>query len=412
MEQQYAGVVRRTLESNERRIREIVDCTPLVIEPLKSSSGMFLRQFLDEYSPQILEDIAKYGALLIRGFDVDSPKEFEKVIHSIRSMRGMYEILLSEEGRTLAEGSRFVFYTNKKAKPRASMQFGYFHTENYNVPDLPHYVSFWCGRPPKLGGETGLVNMAKVYSDLPDAVKQKLEERKCLSSLYRITAMVERYGLHEEPIKQFCDRVGLPVLGLDGVHYVAVFKPSVVEHPMTRERALLVNSLWLPSLEKPLLRAFSADYLGPEWALHRLYWKTSWLTLIAKRALVRRVLHSGTIYATEMRPLLRDARLLCSLFSHEEIELLAASMRSRYTSFTWKRGDILILDNLKMAHNGMPGRGARELRVMLCNPVPLPLGAGGPGLHIVANPSNECESLGGQLVSFRDSASGLAQQSL
>jgi hypothetical protein len=64
-------------------------------------------------------------------------------------------------------------------------------------------------------------------------------------------------------------------------------------------------------------------------------------------------------------------------------------MRRRFSSFIWKRGDVLILDNLKMAHNGMAGRGNRVLKVMLCNPVPLPSSEASLGLHVVV-PSHDC----------------------
>jgi alpha-ketoglutarate-dependent taurine dioxygenase len=366
---------------------------------------MFPQKFLKHYSSQILDEIAKYGALLLRGFNVESTSDFEQCIHSIQGMRGMHEVLLSEPGRSLADGCQFVFYTNKVMKSGGTLRFGFFHTENYNVPDVPRYVSFWCKTPSALGGETGLVNMVNVYADLPDALKQKLADRACLVSLYPIAEMVSRYGVCAARISEFCERMGLPVVSHHGDQYVAIYKPSVIQHPNTLERTLLINSFWFPSIERQLLKAFSADYAGRQWLLHRLYWRTAWLRRVVDRVTMR-AHEKGTIYVTRAPSPLAGTQGLPDIISEEDLPILATSMRSRFSSFLWKRGDVLILDNLKMAHNGMAGRGNRELRVMLCNPVPLPLSGDSPGLHFVAPMSERRESLGDELTRVRAAGGG------
>ena len=83
--------------------------------------------------------------------------------------------------------------------------------------------------------------------------------------------------------------------------------------------------------------------------------------------------------------------------------MLATAMRRRYSSFLWKRGDILMLDNLKISHNGMAGRGKRSLKAMLCNPIRLPTSSLSSGLCVVAGLNELEESLGSQLVRVRDS---------
>jgi alpha-ketoglutarate-dependent taurine dioxygenase len=402
MEQRYAGVISRTLDRTERRIRINEEETPLVIEPLESSSAQFLREFLTCYSRQILEDIAKHGALLLRGFDVDSAGDFEKHIHSIQGMWGMREYLFSEEGRTLADESRFVFFTNTLKKSGGTLHFGGFHTENHAVPEVPHYVSFWCQTPSTLGGETGLVNLAKVYADLPDALKRNLEERACLLSLYSITRMTNRYGVRADRINEFCNSAGLPIVAVGDRQYVAIYRSNVVQHPLTQEKSLLFNSFYLPSIEHPLLHAFLPDYAGLRWLMHRLVWTASWLRLSVSRRPLRRMPEQDDLYVTKAPPPLADARVFSAIFSDEDCRMLSAIMRRRYSSFPWRRGDILILDNLKIAHSGMPGRGDRELKVMLCNPLSLPSSGASPGLHVVADSNGAREPLSVQLARFRD----------
>ena len=246
----YDNVISRTLSKAERRVHTSEKETPLVIEPLRSSNIDFLTGFLERYSAKILEDLARCGAVLLRGFEVESPGDFEQAILSIRGMSGMKEVLLSEPGRTVVDGTRFVFYTNTLEKTGGTLSLGNFHTENYYVPDVPRYISFFCQVPSILGGETGLLNVAKLYADLPAALKAKLESRACFTKLYSVADMVTRYGVCTEALEEFCAEFRLPIISMEGDRYVAVCKPSVVEHPLTGERALQVNFAAAPAVDR------------------------------------------------------------------------------------------------------------------------------------------------------------------
>jgi hypothetical protein len=411
----YSDVISRTLTRAERRTPNNEEGTPLVIEPLKSSSAAFLREFLKYHSSQILEDLAKHGALLVRGFEVESPADFERQLLSIRGMCGMDEVLLSEPGRVRVNGTRFVFHTNTLMKTGGAFEFPYFHTENYYVPDVPRYISFWCQTPGELGGETGLVNVTKVYADLPAVLQRKLEERTCLVSLNPVTEMVKRYAVSAEIINEFCEGAGLPVITIDGAQYLTIYKPSVVQHPLTEERALLVHSYPVPAIHKLLRKYFLTDYSDPQWLVHRLICKCpAWIMHVGEPRRLLRAISSERArkrlesrHATEAPLGSRDALPLSALFSPEESRILASAMRRRYFAFPWKSGDILILDNLKIAHGGMPGRGKRDLKVIMCNPVPLPYSSLSSGLHVIPHANDPKECLGAQLVRLRNSSSGL-----
>jgi len=156
MDHRYTGVVTRTLRDEERRVPTSEAQTPLVIEPLQARDATFLQEFLESHSSELMEDIATHGAVLLRGFDVTSPADFERQVLSIRGMHGMNEVLMSEEGRTVVDGTRFVLYTNANFKTGGTLEIPVFHNENYYVPDVPRFISFFCQTPSWLGGETGL----------------------------------------------------------------------------------------------------------------------------------------------------------------------------------------------------------------------------------------------------------------
>jgi len=415
MAQRYSEVISRTLRRAERRVPTNQEETPLVIEPHTSPSVGFLREFLGHYSSTLLEDLARFGAILLRGFDVETCDDFERHILSIRGMRGMKEILFSEPGRTIVGGTRFVFHTNSLVKTGGTLRFGTFHTENYFFPDVPRYVSFWCQTPSRFGGETGLVNVAELYRDLPTGLKRRLEEKACLVRVYPFSEVGKRYGVSLEAIDRFCRDANLPVATINDSKYVCIYKPSVIQHPGTGERALVINFTALPSLQKPLVTAFLPDYRGSQWLLHRLVWKAPCLAQAGKPKVIAYRFSQWMRRSFKKQCRVRapsefgSGIVLQEQFSADDVQMLAKAIRSRYCSFLWKRGDVLIIDNLKIAHNGMAGRGDRTLKVMMCNPIPLPSSGESRGLHILSQ-SDDCRlCLGAQMARLGDRIAGAGE---
>ena len=120
---------------------------PLVIEANGSTNIGFLQEFLASHSANLLEDISKYGAVLLRGFDIASDEDFENTILSIREFRGINEAFMSEEGRIHVGNLKFVLHTNAVYKTGGTPYLGGFHSENYYTPDVPGYVCFCCFKP-------------------------------------------------------------------------------------------------------------------------------------------------------------------------------------------------------------------------------------------------------------------------
>ncbi|MDI1352219.1 MAG: hypothetical protein PSV35_05520, partial [bacterium] len=83
MDNQYKGVSMRFLRENERFALSEEKEMPLVIEPKGDNSLEFLQQFLSTHSEKIIKNLSHYGAVLLRGFAINSDEDFEKVILSI-----------------------------------------------------------------------------------------------------------------------------------------------------------------------------------------------------------------------------------------------------------------------------------------------------------------------------------------
>ncbi|KTD69894.1 TauD/TfdA family dioxygenase, partial [Legionella steigerwaltii] len=228
MHKEYHGVVTRFLRQDERLIQSEENEMPLVIEANGSSDFGFLQQFLASNSQQILDDMARYGAVLLRGFNIETDEQFERIILSIPEFRGISEAFMSENGRDHVNNFKYVLHTNTVYKTGGTLYLGGFHTENYYSTDVPSYLCFCCFQPSELGGETGLIDTQKIYNHLHDGLKQKLEKNSFFVCKWTIAEIADRYQITNDAVNKICDHFKLPVIGEGEDQFVLMYKPSVL----------------------------------------------------------------------------------------------------------------------------------------------------------------------------------------
>lgn len=413
MDNRYQKVLTRFLRNEERLIGSQEQEMPLVIEADEVRDVDFLHEFLKANAEHILEDMARYGAVLLRGFDITTDAQFEQTVLSIPQFKGISDAFMAETGRDRVGDLRYVLHTNSVYKTGGTLYLGGFHTENYYSPDVPAYISFCCLEPSEVGGETGLINTEKVYQHLPDALKKKLEESSFLVGKWLVSEVAERYQISQEQVKEIADFFDFPVIGEGSEQLLLMYKPSVFEHPLTQKKALQINLFELPTLNKELRKRFMNDYQGNSWFWHRLLWKLPsnmfnaieyvavlFISLFnsPKRSMniVQRKIQAFKA-SKKNRQLIAHENRVGSCFTQEQVQQLAQIMRDNYCSCLWKKGDVLLVDNRKVMHAGMPGVGPRLVRAMICNPISMKYSPTETGL-IKALDSNT-DSMGSYMVS-------------
>lgn len=414
----YAGVVTRFLRKDERFMLSKEHDMPLVIEARDRADVSFLQTFLASYSVKLLEDLSTYGAVLLRGFDIASEEDFEKTVLSIKGFRGISEAFMSEEGRTHVGDLNYVLHTNAVYKTGGTLYLGGFHGENYYSPDVPTYICFCCLKPSLSGGETGLINMEKIYQFLNDALREKLEKKAFFVTKWLVSEVAKRYQVSPAEIENICHRFDLPLVGEGSDAFILMYKPSVFEHPFTKKPALQVNLFELPTLNAALRQCFLADYQGKTWFWHRVVWKipNAIFKIIEffsvmfisffhspKEALgILRTKWKVYHASKRLQKLLSwDEVKVGSCFNEEEVNELAHAMRDYYSSCLWEKGDILLVDNRKVMHAGMPGAGPRVVRAIIGNPLEMSYSYSKPGL--IDCTSRTTETIGASLFSARTS---------
>lgn len=401
----YNGVKTRFLRKKERQIHTLETEMPLVFEPTKRKDVKFLKEFLEANSDSLMKDVGTYGALLFRGFDIQSEKEFENAILSIKGLNGISEAFMAESGRERVGDLKYVLHTNTIYKTGGTLYLGGFHSENYYIPDVPGFISFFCLQPSRLGGETGLINMEKVYEQLNAELKEKLEHSPCFVEKWLVSDVAKKYKISVNAVEKICRQFDLPIVGKGEDKLILMFKPSVFLHPVTQNKALQINFFSLPALDIALRKCFLSSYSGREWFWHRFVWKLPVpLFKSIEKAFVfsAALLHSPKAFLstraakkkTEQAFKKLDEKFtkVNSRFSEEEINHLAPLMQNYYCSILWKKGDILLVDNRKVAHAGMPGAGSRVVRALISNPLKMKYSYEQPGCFACTD--SESESIG------------------
>ena len=386
MHKQYTGVISRFLRHDERLVLSNENEMPLVIEADGSSDLTFLQTFLSDNSEQLLQDVSKYGAVLFRGFNISSDENFEKSLLSIKGLRGISDAFMSEEGRIHPDNAKFVLHTNAVYKTGGTLYLGGFHSENYYSTDVPSYISFCCLKPSVTGGETGLINMEKIYPHLDEELKNKLDKNTFFVSKWLVSAVAERYQISVEQIEILCKQFDIPIIGKGDGKFILMYKPSIFEDALTKKKSLQINLFEIKSLNDELRKCFLPDYQGKMWFWHRVVWKLpSNVFSVIERISVALISFSYSpkdsikILLSKIKayrlseipgnlPEFNDVRV-GHCFTDQDIKKLAVLMRDNYSSCLWKKGDLLLVDNKKVVHAGMPGSGPRLIRAIICNPI-------------------------------------------
>lgn len=407
----YQSIEKRFLRDDERLILSQETEMPLVIEAKERMDVAFLQQYLTANSKQVIDEMAKYGAVLLRGFNVQSEEEFEKIILSIPEFQGINNAFMAENGRVPVTNLKYVLHTNSVYKTGGTVYLGGFHTENYYSADVPSYLNFCCFTPSEVGGETGLINTEKIYSHLSNELQQKLEKKPYFVCKWMLSEVAEQFQTTLETVRTLCTHFALPIIGQGEDQFVLMYKPSVLEHPLTKEKALQINMFELPTLNDELRKCFMQDYQGNTWFWHRFFWKLPSSIFNAMEYLAyifiaffnspkksykmfRRKLNA---YSAIKKASSFDKVKVGSCFSKQDVRDLAQLMRQYYSSCLWKKGDILLIDNKKVMHAGMPGKGPRLIRAMICNPIEMNYSASAPGYIKVKE--RETHNIGACIVS-------------
>lgn len=270
----------------------------------------------------------KYGALLLRGFDIHSVSEFQVVANLI--CNDLFDYTYRSSPRTKLGGKIFTSteYPCQYAIP--------LHNENSYSKAWPNKILFFCAIEPQNGGETPIADSYNVYQLINKKIRDKFEKKGVM--------YVRNYGhgfdLSWQEVFQTDSKFNVETYCQEnGIEYQWVSEQilrtkqicqAVIEHPVTKK------NLW-----------FNQAHLFHESA-NDVHLQQYFNEKFESHELPRNAFYGdGTAIEKEV------------------IDHICEAYSTATCIFKWRKGDALILDNLAASHGRQPFTGERKIVVAM-----------------------------------------------
>jgi alpha-ketoglutarate-dependent taurine dioxygenase len=330
------GGLRQSLSGRRRRISLAGDgavregrlspeqTLPLVLEPARE--GIDLISWAASRREALAALLVENGGILFRGFLPGGVAEFDRFIRALSDE--LLEYVFRSTPRTEVSDR---IYTSTEYPAEQSIPL---HNEMSYTRSWPRKIWFFSLQVAASGGETPIADSRKVFQTISPAVREKFGEKGVM--------YVRNYGSgldlawqdvfqtrDRAEVEAFCRKSGIDFewTGRDGLRTRQVCQ-AVARHPQTGE------DLWFNQAH--LFHASSIDPALREFLLAE----------IGEGELPRNA------YYGDHSPL-----------EEEHLAEIREAYARHQVIFPWQEGDILMLDNMMVAHGRQPYTGSRRVVV-------------------------------------------------
>lgn len=302
---------------------------PLVIEP--AVKGLNPVAWVMSRREWIEEQVLAHGGLLFRHFNTHTASDFEALIRAIAGDLLEYR----ERSSPRSEVGDHV-YTSTDYPADQSI---FLHNENSYQHAWPLRIYFFCLMPAEQRGETPIADCRKIFARIDPQIREKFIEKRVM--------YVRNFGggmglpwqtvfqtTDREVVEKHCLGVGIKVEWLDQNRLrTRTVRPAVARHPRTGEMVWFNHATFFhvttlaPSIRESMLAEFTEEDLP-----------------------------TNTYYGdgTPIEPSVLDE--------------LREIYRQETVAFPWEKGDVLMLDNMLVAHGRAPFVGSRKVLVGMTDP--------------------------------------------
>jgi alpha-ketoglutarate-dependent taurine dioxygenase len=302
---------------------------PLMIQP--GVEGIDLCAWAEHNRDTINHKLFEHGGVLFRGFGLSSAEEFQKFVLSTSSE--LLEYLERSSPRSAVLG-RVYTSTNYPAS-----QSIFLHNENSYQHSWPLKIFFFCHTAPVCGGETLIADCRKVLSRLDPEIAVRFREKKVMyvrnfSRGFGLPWQTVFQTTNKDRVEDYCRRAGIEVEWREADRLkTRQVREAVTIHPLTREAV---------------------------WFNHAAFFHVSTLEPAVGEALQSQFeegnLPHNTYYGDGSR------------IEPEVLDAIRSAYLKETVKLSWRKGDLLFLDNMLVAHGRAPFTGQRKILVGMADP--------------------------------------------
>jgi alpha-ketoglutarate-dependent taurine dioxygenase len=339
------NATQRSLRAEEATFPLKLDAFPLVIERDTPQGDRF--SVFAESRASILEEIAARGALLFRGFEISGPDEFERAL-SLLGLHPSPDYPFGVSPRPSV--TKHVFHSTKYTNIVVISP----HNEMAYARYRPRWIAFYCDVPPAQFGETPVFDMARALEALPGPLRDRLVRAnmryvrhiRAKHGLVRLERTLEEtFGTSDrEEIERQCAALGVQTQWLgDKMLRATTIVPATVRHPLTGR--LCLNAQFI-----------RADAIL--WGMKRIHERYNPVALRLFDFYLRHIFRKETVPFRSHPDEGAD-------FTDAEIATIMTVIYESATIFRWKRGDLMLIDNVRAAHGRLNVKGERRILTAL-----------------------------------------------
>jgi alpha-ketoglutarate-dependent taurine dioxygenase len=291
---------------------------------LPALDGVELSTWVKSHRGLIEETLHRDGALLFRGFDLRGLDDFQEFI----AATGV-ELMQYMESATPRTELKDKIYTSTEFPADQTIAL---HNELSTLNTFPLKVWFFCVQPAERGGATPIANVRKVFQRIRPEIREKFTEKgwmliRNFGSGFGPTWQNSFHLSEREEAEDYFRRAGIEYEWLGGEQLRTIQVRSAVEkHPQ----------------------------LGIQvWFNHVAFWHISSVEPELRELFLKefdeRELPYNTFYGDG------------SPIEDTVVDELRQAYRQETVSFPWQTGDVLMLDNMLVAHGRESYSGERKI---------------------------------------------------
>ena len=298
---------------------------PLVVMP--DAEGIDLVEWAGANRDLIEAELLRHGGILFRNFDMPSAYRFEQFA------AGLCSELFGEYGDLPREGMGGKVYGST---PYPSDQVILFHNESSHLHRWPAKIWFFCVKAAEQGGETPILDCRRVYRLLDPKIRDRFVEKKLMYVRNYTDGLDVSWQTFfrtsdRAAVEDYCRKASIEFEWSNGNRLrTRQICPATITLPQTGERVFF-NQIQLHHVS--CLDAAVRESL---------------LSMLKEEELPRNVYYGDG-----------------SAIEDSIVEELGELYRQTSVSFPWRQGDILMLNNMMVAHGRNPYVGERKIVVAM-----------------------------------------------
>ncbi|MFE0641774.1 TauD/TfdA family dioxygenase [Streptomyces sp. NPDC058877] len=290
--------------------------------------GTSLSAYVAQHRGQLRDDLLADGSVLFRDFGVHELGAFDDTVRALSGAPLAYAERSSP--RSPIQGH---IYTSTDYPANEEI---FFHNENSYQLSWPMALYFHCVEPPHTLGATALADIRTVYELIDPAVREEFADR----GWQVVRNFRDGLGLSWRDVfgtddrgeaDRYCAANGIETLWLDdGTLRTTATRSAVHTHPSTKEHVWFNHATF-----------FHVTSLEPE-------------------------------VCSTLRELFRDDEMPTNTFygdgapiPDDVLDHLRDCYRKASYRFDYRRGDVLVIDNMLTAHSREPFTGPRRIAVAM-----------------------------------------------